>query len=51
MRIKAAIPMLVNAAVCLAIHHYLNIKHNFALGTCFGGSLVMALMDASRAEE
>ncbi len=45
---RAALPMLTNAALCWAIHHWCGIGHEFGLGICLGGSLTMALRDWER---
>lgn len=47
--LRAALPMLLNAAMCVAMHLWVLHGHDFVLGTCAGGSVVMALMDAKRA--
>lgn len=47
--LRAALPMLLNAFFCFMIHRDCGIGHEFGLGACFGGSIVLALRDAEKA--
>lgn len=47
--IRGAWPMLINAVFCLMVYYFCEPEGMFLIGTCFGGSLVMALRDGENA--
>lgn len=47
--LKNASPMLINAFAVWMIHRQ-GVGHEFLLGACFGGSVAMAVVDATRPE-